>query len=67
MPGKEEIELFISEDGELKVHTKGVKGKRCLKVSELLSKELGKVSGLKLTPEYYESDKINNTSVRKSP
>ena len=59
MAGKQEVELFISEEGELKVHIKGIKGPGCLKVLEALAKEIGSEKGRTLTGEYYES--VKNT------
>ncbi|HAH19287.1 MAG: hypothetical protein A2Y00_06965 [Omnitrophica WOR_2 bacterium GWF2_43_52] len=65
MAGKQEIELFISDDGELKVHIKGMKGPGCLKVLETLAKEIGSEKGRTLTSEYYESTKNTNTTSTK--
>jgi len=60
MPEKHEIELFISEDGELKVHIKGIKGPGCAKILDSLAKEIGTEKNRELTSEYYETDKTNN-------
>ena len=60
MPEKHEIELFISEDGELKVHIKGIKGPGCAKILDSLAKEIGTEKDRELTSEYYETDKTNN-------
>ncbi len=57
MAGKHEIELFISEDGELKVHIKGVKGPGCLKTLEEIADQVGQITEKSLTAEYYESAK----------
>jgi hypothetical protein len=57
MATKQEIELFISDDGELKVHIKGIKGPGCLKVLDSLVKEMGIEKERKLTSEYYETIK----------
>ncbi len=54
MAHKQEIELFISDDGELKVHIKGVKGPGCMKVLDSLAKETGELKNTQLTGEYYE-------------
>jgi copper chaperone CopZ len=56
MAGKHEIELFISEDGELKVHIKGVKGPSCVKALEAAMKNVGPVKDQALTAEYYSSE-----------
>jgi len=60
MADKHEIELFISDDGELKVHIKGIKGPACLKVLDSIVKEVGIEKARELTSEYYE--KIKDTS-----
>jgi hypothetical protein len=54
MPNQHEIELFISDDGEIKVHIKGVKGPGCLKVLDSLAKTFGPVKDKRLSAEYYE-------------
>jgi len=54
MAKSQEIELFISDDGELKVHIKGMKGPGCMKVFDDISKEIGTAKKKTLYPEYYE-------------
>ncbi len=63
MPAKHEIELFISDDGELKVHIKGMKGPGCVKILDSLVKEVGIEKSRQLTGEYYESadNKVSNS------
>jgi len=62
MADKHEIELFISDDGELKVHIKGIKGPGCVKVLENLTKETGgQLTEKELTSEYYETQKNTDT------
>ena len=66
MAEKHELELFISEDGELKVHIKGIKGPGCVKILDNLAKELGTQKGRNLTSEYYEKGQINpNTNIQR--
>lgn len=60
MPGKQEIELIISEDGEVKIHIKGIKGPGCLKILDSLSKDIGTIKEKQLTSEYYESAENKN-------
>jgi hypothetical protein len=54
MQNQQEIELFISEDGELKFHIKGTKGPGCLRVLDSFAKDIGTVKDKQLTGEYYE-------------
>lgn len=62
---KREIELYISEDGELKVHIKGIKGPGCLKLIDSLAGKLGVLKEKSTTSEYYESEEVKNTSRNK--
>lgn len=64
MPGKHEIELFISDDGELKVHIKGMKGSGCVKILDSLVKEIGSEKERQLTSEYYESENKNQNNIK---
>jgi hypothetical protein len=56
MPGKQEIELFINDNGELSVHIKGIKGASCVKVLDALVKDMGTARDKHLTSEYYEAE-----------
>jgi hypothetical protein len=56
MPGKEELEITISPEGQIKVHIKGIKGKKCSDLMKKLEKELGFISEQKYTSEYYEQE-----------
>lgn len=55
---KHEVEVTISPDGEVKVHIKGIKGKKCLDLVKFLQEEghLGKIKEQRLTSEYYEPE-----------
>ena len=64
MLNSHEIELFISEDGELKVHIKGMKVRGCLRFLDSLVKGVGYLKDKELTGEYYEKPQTqeNNTT-----
>jgi hypothetical protein len=62
MPTSHEIELFISDDGELKVHIKGLKGPGCLKILNSLAKDVGCLKEKELTGEYYEKPQTKETN-----
>jgi hypothetical protein len=51
-----EIIMTVTADGEVKVETKGFKGKACMAESAFLEKVLGKELKVQLTPAYYEKD-----------
>lgn len=51
-----DVEITISQTGEVKVHVKGVKGKGCLEYAKWLARVVGKVKDQQLTSEYYEPE-----------
>ncbi len=62
MKNTQEIEVYISGDGELKIHIKGIKGPSCTKVLDELVKDIGEVTGKEATAEYYEKPQTGNTT-----
>ena len=50
----EKIIVEISPTGETIVSVVGVKGRRCLALTEELERELGQISETSTTSEYYE-------------
>ena len=53
-----EIIVDILDDGEIKIETKGFKGKACLTEAKFLKEFLGKETSQSLTPAYYEDQEI---------
>jgi len=51
-----DVEITISQTGEVRVHVKGVKGKGCLEYSKWLARIVGRVKDEQLTSEYYEPE-----------
>ena len=56
MAQREEIEIVIGKDGEVKVHTHGMKGKKCLQYIKILETAVGKIKEHVHTAEYYEPE-----------
>jgi hypothetical protein len=52
-----EIIIDVSDDGEVRIETRGFKGKSCLAESEFLKNVLGKETSRQLTPAYYQEEK----------
>ena len=52
-----EIVIDISSDGEIRIETKGFKGKACLEESQFLKNLLGTETYKQLTPAYYNTNK----------
>ena len=52
-----EIVIDISDDGEIRIETKGFKGKACLEESQFLKNLLGKETYKQLTHAYYNHNK----------
>jgi hypothetical protein len=49
-----EIELVFTPEGEVRLETRGLKGKTCLTETEALEKALGTVTDRQKTSEYYQ-------------
>lgn len=52
----EEIDVFVDAEGTVRMEVRGVKGKRCMSLTEETEKLLGGSAERKVTPEYYEED-----------
>jgi hypothetical protein len=52
-----EIVIDISDEGEIKIETKGFRGKSCIEESEFLKTILGKEVYRQLTPAFYTRGK----------
>ncbi len=57
-----EIIVDVGDDGEVKIETKGFKGKSCVAEAEFLKGLLGREISQSLTPAYYQEEK---TTVKK--
>jgi flagellar hook-basal body complex protein FliE len=53
---KKEMEISISPEGEITIHVKGVKGKKCLDFSKFLEGAMGEVVEREKTSEFYEEE-----------
>ena len=53
-----EIIVDISSTGEIKIETRGFKGKSCIAEAQFLKDLLGKETSKSLTPAYYEDKKV---------
>ena len=51
---QQDFEITIGADGEVKIHIKGIKGKRCLEVAKMFEEMIGETKEQELTAEYYE-------------
>ena len=54
MADKVEIELVFTPDGQVRLETRGLKGKTCLTETEALEKALGTVESRTRTSEFYQ-------------
>ena len=54
---KKQLKITLLPNGEIKMETHGIKGKRCLKYAELLEKLAdAKIEKQEFTSEYYEQE-----------
>jgi hypothetical protein len=52
-----DIVIDISDDGEIRIETKGFVGKACVEESQFLKDLLGTETFRRLTPAYYNTNK----------
>lgn len=64
MAEKIEIELLFTPDGEVRLETRGLKGKTCLDETESLERALGTVKERQKTSEYYQQPSTTKGSTR---
>ena len=53
MPVKQEIEVIISPEGEVKIEVRGMHGPGCVPEVERVAQALGEVKSHERKPEYY--------------
>lgn len=51
-----EVEIEINQQGKVKVHVKGAKGKACMEYAAWLAEVVGKIDEQTQTSEYYEPE-----------
>ena len=63
MADKEELEITISDSGDIDIHVIGTKGKRCLDMIKSLEDALGVVVSRETQSSFYEQDDKTRISV----
>lgn len=53
---KQELEITITPDGEVKIEVKGVKGSSCVDLTKDIEEALGVVTDREHTSEYYQQE-----------
>jgi hypothetical protein len=61
---KIEIELVFTPQGEVRLETRGLKGKTCLTETEALEKALGTLKDRTRTSEYYQQPATTKGTTR---
>jgi hypothetical protein len=59
-----EIELVFTPEGEVRLETRGLKGKTCLAETEALEKALGNVTDRTRTSEFYQQPAVVKGTTR---
>ena len=59
MAEKQELEITISEDGEVGINVLGAKGKNCMDMTKDLEDALGLVTNREMKSSYYEQEDDN--------
>jgi hypothetical protein len=59
-----EIELLFTPDGEVRIETRGLKGKTCMDETEALERAVGTVKEREKTSEFYQQPAAAKGSTR---
>ena len=63
MSRKEELEISISNTGEVTINVIGSKGKTCIDMTKDLEESLGIIKSFEKKSEFYQQDDTQNTSI----
>ena len=63
MAKKEELEISISETGEITLNVIGAKGKKCMELTKELEEALGMLKSVEMKSEYYQQEETQGESV----
>lgn len=64
MAVKQELEISITPEGEVKIEVKGVKGSSCLDVTKEIEEALGVVTDREHTSEYYQQEQEQQRKIK---
>ncbi len=65
MARRRDIEITIAPNGQIEVHVKGMPGKQCLKVRDMLAGLVGRAHSEQHTGEYYQSEEVVSLEQRR--
>ena len=60
------IEIIVSPEGKTTVETKGFAGPSCRDASRFIEQALGQRTGEGLTPEFYQTESIQQTNQQRT-
>lgn len=63
MADKQELEISISNTGEVTVNVIGAKGKSCMDMTKELEESLGIITSLEKKSEFYQQNQTESTTV----
>ena len=62
MAQRHDLKITIAENGEVQIEVEGIKGSKCLDITEDIEKELGIIVNREKKSEFYQTDvSINST------
>jgi hypothetical protein len=63
MSQKQELEISISDTGEVTVNVLGAKGKKCMDMTKELEESLGVITSFEKKPEFYEQEETGTGTI----
>lgn len=64
MSNKQELEISISETGEVSINVQGAKGSKCLDITKELEDVIGNVTFREKKSSFYEQEESEHITVR---
>lgn len=59
------VEVVVEDDGSVRVHVAGIKGRKCTNVQKVLQEMLGAAKKIKMTSEYYAAEHAKAERVKR--
>ena len=64
MAVKQELEISITPEGEVKIEVKGIKGSSCVDATKEIEEALGVVKDREHTSEFYQQEQAQESKIK---
>lgn len=64
MAERHDLNIIINKNGEIEIKVEGIKGSKCIQLTEELEKQLGDLISQEKTSDYYKDDTQTGTNIK---